>query len=306
MIVNVRATGVNPVELAMRSMRSGEFARFGKYKFPHVMGLDIAGVVAAVGPGVTDVKAGDEVYGILPGRQQGGYAEKAAIPARNLALMPRNLSFVQAASLPTVALTVWQAFHERAFLCPREKVSHQPGAGGVGTFAIQLARHVGAEVYASASAANQDFLRELGAQHPFDYARSKSADFGPFDVILDGLGAPGIEACIRGLEAKGRYVGLVRVADADAYRAIGVPGPLAWLAGRKNGPYVKLARGRQARFHGVLTRPDGKQLAAIARLVEAGAIRPFVSRTYPLQNLAQAFDEVAAGHVRGKVVVQVA
>lgn len=302
-IVNVRATGVNPVEIAMRA---GEFAKFGKYKFPHIMGLDIAGVVAAVGPGVTDFKVGDEVYGILPGRQQGGYAEKAAIPAQNLALKPRNLTFVQAASLPTVALTVWQAFYERAFLSPREKVFIQPGGGGVGTFAIQLARHMGAEVYASASAANQDFLRELGAQHPFDYARAKFADFGPFDVVLDGRGAPGVEDCIKALKPKGRYVGLVRVADAEAYKAIGVPAPLAWLASRKIGPFVKLARARKARFHGVLTRPDGKQLAEIAKLVEAGVIKPVVSRTYPLQNLAQAFDEVEAGHVRGKVVVQVA
>lgn len=302
-IVNVRATGVNPVEIAMRA---GEFAKFGKYKFPHIMGLDIAGVVAAVGPGVTNVKVGDEVYGILPGRQQGGYAEKAAIPAQNLALKPRNLTFVEAASLPTVALTIWQAFYERAFLSPREKVFIQPGAGGVGTFAIQLARHIGAEVYASASAANQDFLRELGAQHPFDYARARFSDFGPFDVVLDGRGAPGIEDCIKALKPKGRYLGLVKVADADAYKAIGVPGLLAWLASRKIGPYVKLARQRKARFHGILTRPDGKQLAEIAKLVEAGVIKPVVSRTYPLQNLAQAFDEVEAGHVRGKVVVQIA
>lgn len=301
-IVNVRATGMNPVEV---NMRAGEFAKFGKFKFPHIMGMDIAGVVAAVAPGVTGFKVGDEVYGVLPGLIQGGYAEQAAIPAENLALKPRNLTFVEAASLPTVALTVWQTFYERAFLSPGEKVLIQPGAGGIGTFGIQLARHIGAEVYASASAANQDFLRELGADHPFDYARLRLADVGPFDVVVDGLGAPGIEACIETLKPKGRYVGLVKAADARSYRSAGVPRPLAWLVSRNVQKYVKLARKRNAIFHGLLTRPDGKQLAQITKLIEADVIKTFVSRTYPLKNLSQAFDEIAAGHVRGKIVIQI-
>lgn len=302
-IVNVRAAGVNPVEIAMRS---GELAKFGKYKFPHIMGLDIAGVVAAIGPGAEGFKVGDEVYGVLPGRKQGGYAEKVAIPARNLALKPRSLSFVEAASLPTVALTVWQAFHERAALSRGQSIFIQPGAGGVGTFAIQLARHIGAVVHASAGAGNQDFLKELGVQHPFDYSKSRFTDFAPFDVILDGLGEPGIEDCINALKPGGHYLGLVRVADAMALKAIGVPGPLAWLASRKNKPYVQLARTRKAHFHGILTRPDGKQLAEVSKLVDSGVIKPFVSRTFPLQKLAQAFDEIEAGHVRGKVVIQIA
>lgn len=302
-LVDVGATGVNPVEIAMRS---GELKKVVKYKFPHIMGLDISGVVSAVGFGVTGFKPGDEVYAVLPGRTQGGYAEKVAVPAANLALKPKTLSHIEAASLPTVALTVWQAFYERAKLKRGDKVLIQPGAGGIGTFAIQLARHIGADIYATASSKNLDFLTELGAQHPIDYSKSHFTNFGPFDVVLDGLGSQAVEPSIKSLKPKGRYVGLVKAADARAYKELGVPSFLAWLITRKKiGGYLKLAHARQVEYHGVLTRPDGKQLTEVAKLIDSGIIRPFVSRTYPLQNLAQAFDEVAAGHVRGKIVVAV-
>lgn len=302
-LVDVRATGVNPVEIAMRA---GEMQSIVKYKFPHVMGLDISGVVSAVADGVTEFRPGDEVYAVLPGRTQGGYAEKVSVPVANLAHKPKTLSHIEAASLPTVALTAWQAFHERAKLQKGEKVLIQPGAGGVGTFAIQLARHMGADVYATASSKNQDFLKDLGAQHPIDYSRSRFADFGPFDVVLDGLGGKAIEPSIRSVKPGGRYVGLVRAADARAFKELGVPSLLAWFIARKKiGRYLKLARASRAEYHGVLTRPDGQQLAAIAQLIDSGVIKPFVSRTYPLPNLAQAFDEVEAGHVRGKIVVAI-
>ncbi len=302
-LVDVRATGVNPVEIAMRA---GELRKVVKYKFPHVMGLDISGVISAVGAGVQGFKPGDEVYAVLPGRTQGGYAEKVSVPVQNLALKPKTLSHVEAASLPTVALTVWQAFHERAKLKRGEKILIQPGAGGIGTFAIQLARHIGADIYATASAKNQDFLKELGAQHPIDYSKSRFGDFGPYDVVLDGLGGQAVEPSIKSVKPNGRYVGLVKTADARAFKELGVPAILAWLITRKKiGSYLKLARANRVEYHGVLTRPDGKQLTEVAKLIDSGIIRPFVSRTYPLQNLAQAFDEVQAGHVRGKIVVAI-
>lgn len=302
-MVDVRATGVNPVEIAMRQ---GEFKKYGKYKFPHVMGVDISGVVSAVGEGVSGFKVGDEVYAVLPGKKQGGYAQKAQVPMESLAHKPKTLSHVEAASLPTVALTVWQAFHERARLQRAEKVLIQPGAGGVGTFAIQLARYMGAEVYATAGAKNQEFLREIGVQHPIDYSRFSFKDFGPFDVVLDGVGGAAIESSIKSLKARGRYVGLVRAADARALRELGVPALFAWLFTRKTGSHQKLARSRGAEYHGVLTRPDGKQLTSIAKLIDSGAIKPFVSRTYPLRELGQAFAELETGHVRGKIVIDLA
>lgn len=269
------------------------------------MGLDISGVVSEVGDGVTGFEVGDEVYAVLPGRRQGGYAQRVLVPFENLALKPKTLSYLEAASLPTVALTVWQAFHERVRLQRGEKILIQPGAGGIGTFAIQLALHMGAEVYASASSKNQDFLRELGARHPIDYTKSHFGDYGPFDVVLDGLGGPNIEPSIQSLKPKGRYVGLVRAADARAFREIGVPALVAWLVTRKIRSYEKLAKANNVEYHGVLTRPDGHQLTAIAKLIDSGAIKPFVSRTYPLQELGQAFAEIEAGHVQGKIVIDI-
>jgi NADPH:quinone reductase-like Zn-dependent oxidoreductase len=301
-LVDVQATGVNPVEIAMRS---GEFRKYQKYQFPHVMGLDISGIVSEVGGGVTGFEVGDEVYAVLPGRKQGGYAQKVSVPFENLALKPKTLSFIEAASLPTVALTVWQAFQERVKLQRGEKILIQPGAGGIGTFAIQLALHMGAEVYATAGSKNQDFLKELGVQRPIDYSKSQVGDFGPFDVVLDGLGGQNIEPSIQCLKPKGRYVGLVRAADARAFREIGVPALVAWLAARRVRRYQQLAKARNVEYHGVLTRPDGQQLTTIAKLIDGGSIRPFVSRIYPLQELGHAFDEIEAGHVRGKIVIDI-
>ena len=291
-LVEVHAAGCNPVELAMRN---GEFKRALKLTFPQVLGFDVSGVIGQVGPGVRGWKPGDAVFARLPNRLMGAYAELALVPADLLAPKPGTLSHLEAASLPTVALTTWQALVERARLQAGESILIQAGAGGVGSFAIQLAKHLGARVAATAGPANQAFLRELGADLPMDYTRQRFEDGGPFDVVYDGVGGDLINRSIDALRPGGRYVGLVRTADARAYREFGIPSPLAWLA----------ARSRGAQFHGVLTRPDGSLLAEIGALVESGAIRPIVGKVYPLNQLAAAFQDLAQGHARGKLVMAI-
>jgi NADPH:quinone reductase-like Zn-dependent oxidoreductase len=302
-IVDVHAAGMNPVEIAMRE---GEFKRAIKFKFPQVMGFDISGVIRQVGPGVTHWKTGDEVFARMPNRLIGAYAEQALVPADLLAAKPVNLTHVEAASLPTVALTTWQGLVERAHLKAGERVLIQAGAGGVGSFAIQLARHLGAEVAATAGSANQSFLIGLGANIAIDYMQQRFEDFGTFDVVYDAVGGALIERSIDVLRPGGRYVGLVRTADAEAYREFGIPAPLAWLAARRVASFQKRARARGAQFHGILTRPDGPLLARIDAMFESGAIKPVVGKVFALGQVSQAYQEMAGGHARGKIVIQIA
>jgi NADPH:quinone reductase-like Zn-dependent oxidoreductase len=281
-LIEVRAAGTNPVEI---SMREGHFKATLPFSFPQVMGYDIAGIVASA-PAGSAFKAGDEVYARLPNRRLGAYAERAVVPVSLLARKPRSLSFEEAASLPTVALTTWQTFIERAQLKSGERVLIQAGAGGVGAFAIQLAKHMGAFVVATGGPGSQDFMAKLRADRTIDYTREKFEDAGPFDVVHDGVCGPLVERGIDALREGGRYVGLVRVADAQAFREAGLPAPIAEQAAAGVRPFVERASARKASFHGRLTRPDGAQLAEIAQVVDGGAIRATVSKTYRLDQLS--------------------
>ena len=301
-LIDVHAAGLNPVEVAMRE---GDFKRVLSFKFPHIMGFDVSGIIRQVGPRVKAWKQGDEVFARLPNRAMGAYAEQALVPAGLLALKPSNLTHVEAASLPTIALTTWQAFVERAHLQAGERILIQAGAGGIGSFAIQLAKHLGAEVAATAGTANQSFIKELGADIAIDYTQQSFEDFGPFDVVYDGVGGALIERSIDVLRPGGRYVGLVRTADAQAYREMGMPALLAWLVARKIAPFRKRARRLGAQFHGILTRPDGPLLSRIGAIVESGAIKPVVGKVFDLSELQDAYEEIARGHARGKIVIQV-
>jgi NADPH:quinone reductase-like Zn-dependent oxidoreductase len=248
-------------------------------------------------------KTGDEVYARLPTARPGAYAERAVVPVGLLAHKPKSLSFEEAASLPTVALTTWQGLVERAQLKSGERLLIQVGAGGIGAFAIQLAKHLGAFVIATGGPDKQDFMQSLGADRTIDYTRETFEDAGPFDVVYDGVCGPLIERGIDVLGEGGRYVGLVRVADARAYREAGLPAPAAEQAAARSRPFVDRASARKVEFHGLITRPDGAQLADIARVVDTGAIRASVTKTYGLDQLAAAYDALAGGHTRGKLVI---
>ncbi|WKW34885.1 zinc-binding dehydrogenase [Pseudomonas viridiflava] len=179
----------------------------------------------------------------------------------------------------------------------------QAGAGGVGTFAIQLAKHIGAHVTATAGTANQAFLKELGADVAVDYTNQRFEDFGPFDVIYDGVCGDLVERSINALAPGGRYVGLVMVADARALMSLGLPEAVAKGAAAGIAKYEELAASRGVEFHGPLTRPDAIQLAEIAKLVDAGIIKPHVSRVFGLNQLKQAYEAMGTGRTRGKLVL---
>jgi NADPH:quinone reductase-like Zn-dependent oxidoreductase len=298
-LVEVHAAGVNPVEVVIRQ---GLFAALPT-NYPIVMGFDISGIVLEA-PGESEFKPGDEVYGRLPS-VYGAYAERIAIPAKLLARKPKTVSHQEAASLPTVALTTWQSFYERAHLKTGESLLIQAGAGGIGTFAIQLAKHIGAKVTATASAANQDFLRSLGVDTAVDYAAQRFEDSGPFDVVYDGVCGDLIVPSIKSIRPGGRYVGLRRVSDERAWLEFGEPADVAAKIAQHNLPFRTLATERGVEFHGPLTRSDGGQLAEIAALIDAGKIKPIVTQVFNLSDLPSAYDILARGRTRGKLVIAV-
>ncbi len=239
-LVEVHAAGVNPVEVVIRQ---GLFAALPA-NFPIIMGFDMSGIVLEA-PGGSGFKPGDDVYGRLP-TVYGAYAERIAISAKLLARKPKTVSHQEAASLPTVALTTWQSFYERAHLKSGESLLIQAGAGGIGTFAIQLAKHIGANVTATASASNQDFLKSLGVDTAVDYASQRFEDSGPFDVVYDGVCGDLIVPSIKSIRPGGRYVGLRRVSDERAWLEFGESAEVAAKIAQHNLPFRSLAteRGR--------------------------------------------------------------
>jgi NADPH:quinone reductase-like Zn-dependent oxidoreductase len=280
LLVRVHAAGVNPVDAQIRSGRVRSFAGGG---FPYPLGFDVSGDVVTVGPGVTRFSAGDEVFALLDLRRGGGYAEYAVVKEEEAAPKPAGLSHVEAASLPLVALTAWQALFETADLQPGQTVLIHAGAGGVGSVAVQLARWRGARVIATASPHNHEFLRELGADVVVDYRTQRFEDFArDADVVLDPVGD---ETQLRSLEI---------LRDG---------GILVSIVGLTPDPREGE---RRARRQSILVRPHAEQLGRIAELVETGRLRPIVSHVLPLERADEAHEQSETGQTRGKIVLEVA
>jgi NADPH:quinone reductase-like Zn-dependent oxidoreductase len=256
-----------------------------------VPGRDLAGVVEAVGSAVTRFAVGDEVYGI--GR--GTFAELTAARENKLAHKPSNLTFAQAAVVPISALTALQAVRDAGRVRPGQKVLVTGASGGVGSYAVQIAKVYGAEVTAVASTAKLDLVRSLGADHVVDYTREDFADGGQhYDVIVDIAGNPSLRRLRRALAADGTAV---MVGGEDRGRLTGgmdrqLRGVvLSWFVGQ--------------RLRGFLNRERGSVLEQVSRLVESGAVTPRVDRTFPLERAPEAMGYLEAGSVRGKVAITV-
>ena len=301
-LVAVHAAGINPVDTKLR--RGGQRA-VARYRLPAVLGLDVSGVVTAVGERVTRFAVGDEVYGSPSHGRQGTYAEQVAIDEGELAHKPRSIGHVEAASLPLVGLTAWQCLVTVGRVARGDRVFVQAGAGGVGSFAIQLAAHLGAEVATTCSARNADFVRQLGASIVIDHAQERFEDvLADYDVVLESIGGRDLRRARKVLRRGGRLVSITtNLADA----------------GERHGPYLgaALTLGRiawlwitsrlAARPASVVVRkPSGAQLAEIAALVDRGAIRPIVERTFPLDQVAEAHRALETGRTRGKLVLDLA
>ena len=277
-LVRVRAVGVNPVDT---KIRAGYLAGAFPSAFPLVPGWDVAGVVESTGPAVTEFSAGDDVVGYVRKDhiQHGTYAELVAAPIRTLAPKPASASFIEAAGLPLTGLTAHQAL-DAATVGAGDTVLVHAAAGGVGTMAVQLARLRGAKVVGTASEANHEFLRELGAE-PVTYGegiRTRLGTVAPagVDAVIDFVGGEALKLSFGLVADPARVVSIV-----DAATVLG-----------NGGRYV-------------FVRPDAVMLTELSRLVEAGVLRVVVADSYPLDRAADAHSRVEAGHVRGKIVLEV-
>jgi NADPH:quinone reductase-like Zn-dependent oxidoreductase len=278
-LVRVHAAGINPVDT---QVRQGPAADLANVRFPYVPGYDLSGVVAEVGAGVTRFAVGDEVYAMIELGRAGAYAEYAVVRDGEAAPKPASASHAEAASLPLVALTAWQALFSTADLQPGQTVLVHAGAGGVGSIAIQLAKWRGAHVVATASERNHDFLRALGADRVIDYTTERFEEVaGQVDVVLDPIGR----------DTQVRSLGILR----EGGILVGLMG----LTREARSP------GRNVRATAILVEPDSSQLRQIAALVDAGELRPIVSHLMPLSQVADAHRQSETRRTRGKIVLEV-
>lgn len=302
-LVQVHAAGVNLLDA---KIRDGEFKPVLPYKLPLILGHDMAGTVVRCGTKATRYKVGDEVYSRVDDFQIGTFAEFIAVKEGSLAPKPKSIGMEEAASIPLVALTAWQALIDLAKLRPGQKVFIQRGSGGVGSIAIQLAKYLGAYVATTASAANADRMKALGADLVIDY---KSQDFEEilrdYDVVLHSQEAAELEKSLNILRRGGKLVsitGPVTPAFASQLKAPWFLKLLFWGLSRST---VKKAQQRNVSFDFLYMAASGPQLQEITSLIEAGHIRPVVDRVYQFSETNEALAYVESGRVQGKVVIKI-
>lgn len=302
LLVQVHAAGLNPIDTAIPA---GTFKPILHFQLPATMGSDLAGVVVEVGDRVTRFKPGDAVFASVFDLGTGSLAEFAVVPERVAALKPSRLDFVQAASVPMVGLTSWQALKERAGLRAGQKVFIPAGSGGIGTFAIQLARHLGAKVGTTVSTGNVELVRGLGAEEIVDYKKQAFEQvLRGYDAVLGTVKGDAIEKSIDILEPGSRIVSLVGPLDAGFARARRLNVVLTFVFGLMSRKIVRLARKRRIDYSFLFVRPDGQQLEGIGELLESGRIRPVIDRVFPFEQAREALDYLAQGRAKGKVVVK--
>ena len=280
LLVRVIAAGVNPVD---GMIRSGLFAKDGSREFPIILGGDVAGVVEKVGSKATKFKSGDPVFAYVSLDNSGGYAQYALVKEAEAAPKPKSLTYVEAAAVPIVALTAWQALIDSAKLNAGQTVLIHGGSGGVGSFAIQIAKARGAKVIATASTANQDLLKQLGADVTIDYTKQKFEDVAKdVDVVLHSVGKDTLARSYAVVKKGGIIVSIVARPDPAQLDKHGIRG------------------------EALSVEPHSNELAEIGRLIDQKKIKVIVSQTLPLVEARKAQEQVATGHTRGKIVLMVA
>lgn len=301
-LIEVYATGLNLLD---SKIKSGEFKLFLAYKFPLTLGHDVAGVVTQIGKSITKFRVGDEVYSRPPDGRIGTFAEYIAIDENDVALKPKNLSMEEAASLPLVALTAWQALVEQLKVKKGQRVFIQAGSGGVGTIAIQLAKHLGATVATTAGASSFALLNQLGADVIIDY---KTQDFETilhdYDGVLNSQDKTTLEKSLNVLKPGGRATSISGPPTAALAQQTGAPWFVKIILTLLSRGIRQKAKKRGVDYSFLFMRAQGQQLAEIGKLVEAGTIKPVLDKIFPFKKLNDALAYVESGRAKGKVVVK--
>src|SRR5437868_6682156 len=278
-LVRVHAASVNPIDW---KVREGHMKDFWPHKFPLILGWDLSGIVEEVGPRVSQFKKSDEVYSLPDPTRNGAYADYIVVREPELALKPNSLHHIRGAAVPLAALTAWQSLFETAQLQPGQRVLIHAGSGGVGHFAVQLAKWKGASVFATASTKNQDLLRDLGVDEPIDYTQQRFEDVARnIDIVLDTLGDETQERSWSVLKKGGNLVSLVQPPSEEKAKELGVRAALLGA------------------------RPSGEQLSEIAKIIDSGKLAPIINRILPLSEARRAHELSQSGHTHGKITIRV-
>lgn len=302
-LIEIHSTSINQLDA---KLKSGEFKLLLPYKFPFILGHDVAGIVTKIGTKVSKFKVGDEVFARPADFRIGTFAEYISVNENDVALKPKNISMDEAASIPLVGLTVWQAFVEKAKLKNGQKVFIQAGSGGVGTIAIQLAKHLGATVATTTSIENFDLVKSLGADVVIDY---KTQDFESilkeYDLVLNSQDEKTLEKSLRILKTGGKVISISGPPDRAFAQEFG----LSWLM-KTVMFFLSRKVKNQAKKLGVdysflFMQANGKQLSELGDLIETGVVRPVLDKVYPFEQINEALTYVSSGRAKGKVVVEV-
>jgi NADPH:quinone reductase-like Zn-dependent oxidoreductase len=278
-MIEVQAASINPIDWIVMA---GYVQAMLPYELPWIVGYDVSGVAVEVGPHAHGFAVGDEVFARADGMQAGTMAEYSAVKASDLAIKPSNISHAEASGIPLAGLTAWQALFDKGGLRAGQRVLIHAGSGGVGTLAIQIAKHAGAWVATTASAKNKDLVESLGADQFIDYSNERFEEVAEkYDLVFDMLG------------------------DETLQRSFDAAKPGGTIVSIKGEAPDGLAAERGVTFHSFFMEPNGKQLAEIASLITDGTIRPVLDRTFPLDDVAAAYDYARSGSSNGKVAIAV-
>lgn len=302
-LAEIHAASINPIDF---KIRDGKVKLLVKYKMPLILGNDFSGVVAKVGAKVTRFKVGDEIYGRPRKSKIGTFAEYIAIHEDDIALKPKNLSFEEAASIPLVGLTSYQALTEILQLQKGQKILIQAGAGGVGTFAIQLAKLIGATVATTASNAGANLVNSLGADEMINYKTEKFEEIlKNYDAVFDTLGGEILEKSFEVVKGGGKIVSVSGLPNARFGKEYGSGFFKTLLFSAASHKLTALEKKYNVQYTFLFMKPSGEQLRIIANFMETGKIKPVIDSVFPFEDAQKAMEYSESGRAKGKIILKI-
>ncbi|MFE8697542.1 NADP-dependent oxidoreductase [Cytobacillus sp. FJAT-53684] len=302
-LAEIHAASINPVDF---KIRDGKVKLLVKYQMPLTLGNDFSGVVAKVGAKVTRFKVGDEIYARPRKSKIGTFAEYIAIHEDDIALKPKNLSFEEAASIPLVGLTSYQALIDIMQLKKGQKILIQAGAGGVGTFAIQLAKAMGATVATTASVAGMNLVKSLGADEIINYKTEKFEEIlKNYDAVFDTLGGETLEKSFEVIKNGGKIVSVSGLPNARFGKEYGSGFFKTLLFSAASHKLTALEKKHNVQYSFLFMKPSGDQLRIIANFIETGKIKPIIDRVFPFEEAQKAMEYAEAGRAKGKIILKI-
>lgn len=302
-LAEIHAASINPIDF---KIRDGKVKLLIQYKMPLILGNDFSGVVVKVGTKVTRFKVGDEIYARPRKSKIGTFAEFIAIHEDDIALKPKNLSFEEAASIPLVGLTSYQALHDIMHLQKGQKILIHAGSGGVGTFAIQLAKVMGATVATTASEAGANLVTSLGADEVINYKTEKFEEIlGNYDAVFDTLGGETLEKSFGIIKNGGKIVSVSSMPNARFAKENGSGFFKTLLFSAASYKLTALEKKHHAQYSFLFMKPSGDQLRIIADYIESGKIKPVIDRTFTFEEAQKAMEYAESGRAKGKIIVKI-